>query len=199
MALALPPRTSSAKALLFVLSFMSRPTRTEKLECFPSVGYLVAVTGQNRKTIIANLDKLERWGLLSDTGRRMGVTRQVIVYRLHMRAKISTRIPQGYEAAKKRRPKTTAKAPEKCSKAFRKRDTESSTNIYKKSCRAPAGALAPVRSAAGDSAPDGAGTGRKDAVAQMDALILAHVPRARAESARSGGRDGKDPRNGGAA
>ena len=109
--LPLPPRTSSAKALLLVLAFLSRPTRTKKLECFPSVGYLVSTTGQNRKTIIANLDKLERWGLLCDTGRRMGVTRQVVVYRLHMRAKLSTRLPQGYAQAKKRRPKTALKRP----------------------------------------------------------------------------------------
>lgn len=180
-----------------VLSFMSRPTRAMKLECFPSVGYLVQVTGQDRKTIIANLDKLERWGLLSDTGRRMGVTRQVIVYRLHMRAKISPRLPHSYAQAKKRRPKTAGKTPENPSQASRKRDTESFTKVYKKSLRAPAGAPIRVRSSAIASTPPGAGEGRSRAMADIADLIATCLPAGRAPPGSKRARAPIDPQAGG--
>lgn len=199
MSLPLPPRTSSTKALLIVLSFMSRLTKTQKLECFPSVGYLVAVTGQNRKTIIANLDKLERWGLLSDTGRRMGVTRQVIVYRLHMRAKISTRLPQGYSQAKKRRPKNDDKRPENVPQVSLERDTERVINMDKKSFRAPARAPAPVRSAAVISASAGAGDGRKQAMTDISDLIECYLPNAERTSTPMSDCSDADPNDGGVA
>lgn len=199
MSLPLPPRTSSAKALLIVLSFMSRLTKTQKLECFPSVGYLVAVTGQNRKTVIANLDKLERWGLLSDTGRRMGVTRQVIVYRVHMRAKISTRLPHGYSKAKKRRPKNNDKCTENASQASRERDTERVINMDKKSFRAPARAPTPVRSAAVVSPSAGAGDGRKRAMTDISDLIERYLPNTERGSTAASDRPEADPDDGGVA
>lgn len=181
--LSLPPRSSSAKALLIVLSFLSRETRTKRLECFPSVGYLVEVTGQNRKTLIANLDKLERWGLLSDTGRRMGVTRQVIVYRLHMRERISTSPPQSYLNAKKRRPKTAGKTPENTPQAAQIRDTDMNIDIYKKSFRAQARDAGRTRSASAISALSDAGSARSEAFAEMEALIAEYMPRDRRQSA----------------
>jgi hypothetical protein len=197
--LRLPSRTSSAKALLLVMSHLARPTMTDKLECFPSVGYLVKVTGQNRKTIIANIDKLERWGLLSDTAHRMGVTRQVIVYRLHMREKICTRIPHSYSHAKKRRPKTDGKTPENCPKASLDRDTDKNRSFYKKSSSAHPRAHAPVRTAAGASAHAGAGEGRKQAMAEMADLIAAHRPKAKSKTGPPINPVDVDPHAGGAA
>lgn len=49
---------------------------------FPAIATLCAKTSLDRKTVIAGLDALERRGLLSDTGKRVGRTSQVKVYRL---------------------------------------------------------------------------------------------------------------------
>lgn len=127
--LRLPPRTSSAKAVLMVLSYRARLTRHDKFECYPSIDYLAGVTGQNRKTIQSNLTKLQRWGLVSDTGRRMGRTRQVIVYRLHMREKISARYATPSEKAAESPPKTDAKRPKNGVEAARIRATDRSISI----------------------------------------------------------------------
>src|SRR5262249_14297348 len=43
---------------------------------------LVDATGQDRKTIIANIGRLREWGLITDTGERRGVTKQIVVYKL---------------------------------------------------------------------------------------------------------------------
>lgn len=51
---------------------------------FPSVDSLVCKTSLDRKTVIHALDQLEQRGLLSDTGERVGRTRQVKVYALVM-------------------------------------------------------------------------------------------------------------------
>lgn len=50
--------------------------------CFPSVSVLVDETGMNRKTIQSGLRELKDAGILTDTGERIGRTRQVIVYRV---------------------------------------------------------------------------------------------------------------------
>src|SRR5690606_18236591 len=50
---------------------------------FMSIDYLVWATGQNRKTVIANMKLLQEWGLIEDTGRRIGRTRQIPVYRVN--------------------------------------------------------------------------------------------------------------------
>lgn len=49
---------------------------------FPSVAALCEKTSQDRKTVIAGIDELERLGLLADTGDRVGKTKQVKVYRI---------------------------------------------------------------------------------------------------------------------
>lgn len=123
--LPLPPRTSSAKALLIVLSYRAKRTPSDRFECYPSISYLVAATGQNRKTILSNLIKLQRWGLLSDTGRRMGRTRQVIVYRLHMRAGLSTGHPQKSQKNAETDPDMDANRPENSAQQIQTRDTDS--------------------------------------------------------------------------
>ncbi|WP_080403877.1 helix-turn-helix domain-containing protein [Burkholderia ubonensis] len=52
----------------------------ENFISYPSVETLVAWTEQDRKTVLANLDRLKEAGWISDTGERTGRTRQVVVY-----------------------------------------------------------------------------------------------------------------------
>ncbi|WP_157722824.1 helix-turn-helix domain-containing protein [Stenotrophomonas pictorum] len=78
-ALKLPIKQSSAK---FVLTVLANCASGDTWLAFPSVGYLAEATGQDRKTVMANLARLREWGLIEDSGRRMGDTKQVIVYRL---------------------------------------------------------------------------------------------------------------------
>lgn len=47
----------------------------------PSIAHLCEITGQDRKTVIANIAELEKRGLISDTGERCGTTKQIKVYR----------------------------------------------------------------------------------------------------------------------
>lgn len=47
----------------------------------PSIAHIEEITGQNRKTIIANIAKLEERGFIQDTGQRIGQTKQIKVYR----------------------------------------------------------------------------------------------------------------------
>ena len=46
----------------------------------PSIAYLSEITGQDRKTVIANTAELEKRGYITDTGERTGRTNQVKVY-----------------------------------------------------------------------------------------------------------------------
>lgn len=78
-ALKLPIKQSSAK---FVLTVLANCASGDTWLAFPSVGYLAEATGQDRKTVVTNLARLREWGLIEDSGRRMGDTKQVIVYRL---------------------------------------------------------------------------------------------------------------------
>ncbi len=50
--------------------------------CWPSIEHITETTCQDRKTVIKSLDDLEERGWLVDTGKRMGRTNQVKVYRL---------------------------------------------------------------------------------------------------------------------
>lgn len=49
---------------------------------WPSVAYLVDATGQDRKTVMAGINRLVAAGYIRDTGERRGLTKQVIVYQL---------------------------------------------------------------------------------------------------------------------
>lgn len=80
----------------------------------PSVEHICEITGLNRKTAIAAVAELERQGLLSDTGDRVGRTRQIKVYR----AEIGT-VPKS-ERFQKRNSSTFTR------KESQKRDTEPS-------------------------------------------------------------------------
>ena len=80
----------------------------------PSIDHICEITGLNRKTAIAAVAELERLALLTDTGERVGRTRQIKVYR----AEIGT-VPES-ERFQKRNSSTFTR------KESQKRDTEPS-------------------------------------------------------------------------
>lgn len=51
--------------------------------CYPSIAALSDDTAQDRKTVIANIKSLVLSGLIGDTGKRVGATKQIIVYRVN--------------------------------------------------------------------------------------------------------------------
>lgn len=80
----------------------------------PSVEHLSEITGQNRKTIIANVSELEASGFIRDTGERVGRTMQIKVYE----AVIGT-VPKAEQSQKRN-------STENGRKQSQKRDTEPS-------------------------------------------------------------------------
>ena len=66
----------------FVLVAMANCANSD-MTCYPSVAYLADATSQNQKTVAENIRRLKEMGLILDTGRRVGSTRQVIVYQLN--------------------------------------------------------------------------------------------------------------------
>lgn len=79
-ALAQQIKPSSMK---FVLVALANCASSDSWKAYPSVQYLADATGQDRKTVLANISKLKDLGVLEDTGERKGGTNQVIVYRLN--------------------------------------------------------------------------------------------------------------------
>lgn len=75
-----PIKHSTAK---FVLVVLANCASGETMTAYPSTGYLVDATGQDRKTVLSNLRRLVDLGLIADTGERRGSTKQVIVYQLN--------------------------------------------------------------------------------------------------------------------
>ena len=73
-----PPKCAD-KAVLWALADASHRATWE---AFPSVAAIGAFAMLNRKQVIASLDRLERAGLIRDSGRRVGRTAQVKVYLL---------------------------------------------------------------------------------------------------------------------
>ena len=73
-------KPSSAK---FVLVAMANNATAEAMLAWPSIKHLSEATGQDRKTVLASIAILVENGLIADTGRRAGATRQVVVYRLN--------------------------------------------------------------------------------------------------------------------
>lgn len=80
----------------------------------PSIAHIAEITGQNRKTIISNIAKLEELGFITDTGERIGLTKQIKVYR----AAIGT-VPETEQSLIRN---SSTKSP----KQSQKRDTEPS-------------------------------------------------------------------------
>lgn len=77
-ALSVPKLRATDKFVLVILANHAGEDRT----CFPSQAQIIQSSCLNRKTVIAALQRLMACGLIIDTGKRHGVTRQVIAYRL---------------------------------------------------------------------------------------------------------------------
>lgn len=75
------PGSSGTKLVLLGLAECAN--RSHGL-AFPSIAELVAFTCLDRKSVIANLDRLEAAGYITDTGRKVGRTGQIKVYQLHL-------------------------------------------------------------------------------------------------------------------
>lgn len=67
-------------AVKFTLIALCECANYKTGKIFPSIEHLTEITGQDRKTIIANIAKLEASGLIRDTGERGGRTKQIKVY-----------------------------------------------------------------------------------------------------------------------
>lgn len=79
-ALGQPVSKSSAK---FVLVVMADLADDDEMTCYPSIAHLAKSTGQDVKTVQSGLHRLRQEGYIADTGKRCGLTGQVIVYRLN--------------------------------------------------------------------------------------------------------------------
>ena len=118
-ALRKPVKPASCKLVLIILG-----------DCCPDGGYAYPCTeticdrtSLDRKTVISCLDTLEKKGLIKDTGKRVGNTRQIKVYSLE--SEDSAKPPE----IPGKTPDSPSKAPEIPSKASQKRDTERTRNV----------------------------------------------------------------------
>lgn len=78
-ALNTPVKHAPAKQVLTVLAHYESDGH---MTSFASTTTLVANTGQDRKTVLSNLRRLQELGFIEDTGERVGATKSVIVWRL---------------------------------------------------------------------------------------------------------------------
>ncbi|MDR0250207.1 MAG: helix-turn-helix domain-containing protein [Burkholderiales bacterium] len=79
-ALKQPISHSSAK---FVLVVMANCADGQDFVAWPSMKYIADATGQDRKTVLANIKKLRELGYIVDTGERKGETGQIVVFQLN--------------------------------------------------------------------------------------------------------------------
>lgn len=80
----LPAGRAAAKHVLTIIANQASadPRHPSQMIAYPSIDYLVWATGQNRKTVMSNIKLLLEWRLIEDTGRRIGRTRQIPIYRV---------------------------------------------------------------------------------------------------------------------
>lgn len=78
-------RTGKSTDKLVLMALADRHNETCGL-AFPSVKWLVEFSSLNRKTVIAALDRLEKAGLITDSGQRKGQTKQVKAYILAIKS-----------------------------------------------------------------------------------------------------------------
>lgn len=71
-------------SLKFLLVALANNAMAETGLAWPSIDYLANATGMDRKTVVSNLANLRDQGLITDTGKRVGATKQIPVYRLNM-------------------------------------------------------------------------------------------------------------------
>ncbi|ABD27442.1 hypothetical protein Saro_3007 [Novosphingobium aromaticivorans DSM 12444] len=107
-------QTCKSSSVKFTLVAMCECANYRTGVIHPSIDHLSEITGQNRKTIIANVAELEASGVIVDTGERIGRTKQIKVYRLAMET-----VPKTEQSQKRN---STENAP----KQSQKRDTEPS-------------------------------------------------------------------------
>ncbi|MCQ8119829.1 helix-turn-helix domain-containing protein [Methylomonas rosea] len=67
----------------FILVAMAKRAGNDLAEYFQSIASLCEETALNRKTAIKSLKALCESGLISDTGKRVGDTKQVVVYQIN--------------------------------------------------------------------------------------------------------------------
>jgi hypothetical protein len=118
-AFAQPIKHSSEKFVLIALANCANAA----WECWPSVVHLCELTGQNRKTVMANLHKLAALGLIETTGETVGRTGRVQVYRLVTVPKAAplNEAKNGTIATELIVPKTDSNSPENGRKQYQKR------------------------------------------------------------------------------
>jgi pyocin large subunit-like protein len=97
------PGSSGAKLVLLGLAECAH---RKDGRAFPSLAELVEFSSLNRKSVIANLDKLEAGGFIVDTGERVGRTKQVKVYALRLE-----RVPEVEPSQKRNGTVYSAKSP----------------------------------------------------------------------------------------
>lgn len=74
---------ASLKPASLKLVLLSLADRADENHCaYPSVKRLTADTGLDRKTVLEAMDKLQKHGVLEDTGKRKGRTKSVKVWQL---------------------------------------------------------------------------------------------------------------------
>lgn len=78
-------KPSSVKFVLVTLADMAQSD-----EAYAAIATVAEKTGQDRKTVIAALKKLEEMGHIADTGKRIGRTGQIPVYKLNLTGVKST-------------------------------------------------------------------------------------------------------------
>lgn len=97
------PGSSGAKLVLLGLAECA--DRVHSL-AFPSVAALVEFSCLDRKSVIANLAKLEASGFITDTGRKVGQTKQIKVYQLNLES-----VPKTEQSQKRNDTENDAKGP----------------------------------------------------------------------------------------
>lgn len=107
----------SPKLTLIVMADLAH---SDTGEIFPSMSTLAEMTGQNIKTARANVHRLVELGFLIDTGRRVGGTAQIPVYRCNL------------DAGGKRLPKSAPKAPDFTAEGCRNRESDHNKKDHKK-------------------------------------------------------------------
>lgn len=150
-ALRQPISHSSAK---FVLVVLANCASADTGQAFPSTAYLAEATGQDRKTVVANLARLQQWGLIEDTGRRTGTTKQIIIYRLITGPDLFA------ENEEKRNSSENGSVPKKAGKSpvFPGNSTENGTRNRQN--HQETGDIEGARAAASPDAPRGTAAGR---------------------------------------
>lgn len=137
-ALRQPISHSSAK---FVLVVMSNCASADTFICFPSVAYLADATGQDRKTVMTNIERLREWGYIEDTGKRAGATKQIPVYRIICGGDLFQEGVKRDSSENGTVPKTDGNSTENGGKGSRKGDTETSGNSNNRQSYAQRSAL----------------------------------------------------------